>query len=65
VIEMLKQEGNMRRIIIITLVVVLGLCLAALAFADSATKGRGRIPPSRRSTTKKESLSGKTPMYLP
>jgi len=38
VIEMLKQEGNMRRIIIITLVVVLGLCLAALAFADSATK---------------------------
>ncbi len=35
---MLKQEGNMRRIIIITLVVVLGLCLAATAFADSATK---------------------------
>ncbi len=35
---MLKQEGNMRRIITITLVVVLGLCLAATAFADSATK---------------------------
>ncbi len=29
----------MRRIITITLVVVLGLCLAALALADSATKG--------------------------
>ena len=28
----------MRRIITITLVVVLTLCLAALAFADSATK---------------------------
>ncbi len=35
---MLKQEGNMRKIITITLVVVLGLCLVALAFADSATK---------------------------
>ena len=29
----------MRRTIIITLAVVLGFCLAALAFADSATKG--------------------------
>ena len=69
----------MRKIITITLVVVLGLCLATTAFADKATKGeiiakvkeaatiitnKGQDAAFKEINNKKGSLCGRTPMYL-